>query len=40
MIHVIFKRQILWHSAAAALLLGLTAGCASLEGRGGFAFGV
>jgi len=39
MIHVIFKRQILWHSAAAALL-GLTAGCASLEGRGGFAFGV
>lgn len=37
--HAIFKRQVLWNSAAAALL-GLTAGCASLEGRGGFAVGI
>ena len=39
MTHVIFKRQILRNSAAAALLV-LAAGCASLEGRGGFAFGI
>lgn len=30
MTHVIFQRQILWNSAAAALP-GLAAGCASLE---------
>lgn len=39
MMRVTFKRRILWNSAAAALL-GLAAGCASLDGRGGFAFGI
>lgn len=39
MMHVIFRRQILWNGAAAALL-GLAAGCASLDGRGGFSIGI
>ncbi len=39
MMNVVFKRRIVGNSAAAALLA-LAAGCASLEGRGGFSFGI
>ena len=39
MMNVVFKRRVVGNSAAAALLA-LAAGCASLEGRGGFAFGI
>lgn len=37
--NVVFKRRVVGNSAAAALLA-LAAGCASLDGRGGFSFGI
>ena len=39
MMHGRFMRRVLWNSAAIAAI-GLVTGCASLEGRGGFAFGI